>query len=60
MADLNEAMLGTVGNTDDDRKFHKSCQSNFSTVDSRYSKLLGPSEITLLYRKFVMSGLQKQ
>ena len=23
MADLNEAMLGTVGNTDDGREFHK-------------------------------------
>ena len=31
-----------------------------NTVDSRYNKLLGPSEITLLYRNFVISGLQKQ
>ena len=30
------------------------------TVDGRYNKLLGPSEITLLYRNFVISGLQKQ
>ena len=30
------------------------------TVDSRYNKLLGPSEITLLYRNFVISWLQKQ
>ena len=28
------------------------------TVDSRYNKLLGPSEITLLYQNFVISGLQ--
>ena len=30
------------------------------TVESRYNKLLGPSEITLLYQTFVISGLQKQ
>ena len=28
------------------------------TVDSRYNKLLGPSEITLLYQNFVICGLQ--
>ena len=28
------------------------------TVDSRYNKLFGPSEITLLYQNFVISGLQ--
>ena len=30
------------------------------TVDSCYNKLLGPSKITLLYRNFVISGMQKQ
>ena len=29
-------------------------------MDSRYNKLLGPSEITLLYRNFAIPGLQKQ